>query len=355
MTRPAVLITGCSGLIGTALSRRLASGYELVGLDMKEPPEDTQLDSVTYLDVTSDLSVHDAMRRVRDDHGDHFAAVVHLAAYYDFTGEPSPLYDEITVRGTERLLTALQEVEVERFVFSSTMLVHAPVKPGEHIDEESPLDPHWAYPVSKADTERVIGAKRGRIPVVLLRIAGVYTDVGTQPTLVQQIKRIHQRDLTSFFFPGDSDAGQSLVHLDDAVDAIARSVERRDTLPEEVAILVGEPDPPSYASLQDEIGERIWGDEWPTIRVPEPMAKAGAWVQEKVSDGFIRPYMIELADDHYALDVSRAQELLGWTPRRRLMGTLPGMIRKLGEDPAAWYRANDLEVPEHMEAEPARS
>ena len=34
------------------------------------------------------------------NHGVHVAAVVHLAAYYDFLGEPSTKYDEITVRGT---------------------------------------------------------------------------------------------------------------------------------------------------------------------------------------------------------------------------------------------------------------
>lgn len=32
-------------------------------------------------------------------------------------GAPSPLYDEITVRGTERLLRMLQDFEVEQFIF----------------------------------------------------------------------------------------------------------------------------------------------------------------------------------------------------------------------------------------------
>lgn len=30
--------------------------------------------------------------------------MIHLAAYFDLTGEPNPKYDEITVQGTERLL-----------------------------------------------------------------------------------------------------------------------------------------------------------------------------------------------------------------------------------------------------------
>jgi UDP-glucose 4-epimerase len=71
--------------------------------------------------------VADALARVRRDFGDQIASVIHLAAYYDFAGEPSPLYDEVTVRGTERLLRLLRDFQVGQFVFSSTMLVHSAV------------------------------------------------------------------------------------------------------------------------------------------------------------------------------------------------------------------------------------
>ena len=54
----------------------------------------------------------------------------HLAAYDDFSGEPSPKYDEVTVRGTERLLRRLEPFQIEPFVFSTTMVVHAPCEPG---------------------------------------------------------------------------------------------------------------------------------------------------------------------------------------------------------------------------------
>ena len=58
-------------------------------------------------------------------HGTRIASVIHLAAYYDLSGEPSPLYEQIIVGGTERLLEQLRQFQVEQFVFSSTMLVHA--------------------------------------------------------------------------------------------------------------------------------------------------------------------------------------------------------------------------------------
>ena len=348
--RQTVLITGSSGLIGSEVAKALASDHTVVGLDVQEPPEDTPLDLSLYMDVTSEMSVRDAMDRIRMEYGRDLAAVVHLAAYYDFGGDPSPLYDEITVEGTRRLLRELhrQDFELDRFIFTSTMLVHAPVRPGERIHESTPLDARWAYPRSKLETEGVISAERGSFPSTALRIAGVYDDGGGQPTLVQQIKRIHAQNFESFFFPGDSEAGQALVHLEDAVEGIRLTVERRRELPEEHAVLIGEPEPMGYAELQESIGEELWGGAWPTIRVPEPMAKAAAGVQERTpgEDSFIKPYMIELADDHYALDISRAKELLGWEPEHDFRRELPRILRRMKEDPEAWYRENGVEMPE---------
>ena len=62
-----------------------------------------------------------------------------MAAYYDFSGQDSDAYDEITVKGTDRLLNALSNFELEQFIFTSTMLVHEPCEPGQRIAEDDPL------------------------------------------------------------------------------------------------------------------------------------------------------------------------------------------------------------------------
>jgi nucleoside-diphosphate-sugar epimerase len=90
--------------------------------------------------------------------------------------------------------------------------------------------------------------------------------------------------------------------------------------------------------------------------VPAPVAKVGALVQEKaeplVPDAidhgekpFIRPFMIDMADHHYALDVRKAREMLGWQPRHRLEDELPAMTARLKRDPKAWYEANGMTPP----------
>jgi hypothetical protein len=65
--------------------------------------------------------------------------------------------------------------------------------------------------------------------------------------------------------------------------------------------------------------------------------------------------MIDLADDHYALDISRARQLLGWSPRQSLRETVPKMVTALKSDPEAFYRTNKLEgEPPQRETAAAR-
>jgi nucleoside-diphosphate-sugar epimerase len=300
-----IIVTGSNGLIGSALIERLSDSYNVVGFDIKAPPESLPLAEFQEVDLTSDDSVSNGLRAVREKYGESIASVIHLAAYYDFTGEESPMYETLTVQGTERLLRHLQELQVQQFIFSSTMLVHAPCEPGQRINEDWPLDPRWAYPKSKVRAEEAIRSQRGHIPALVLRIAGVYDDVCHSPFLSNQIQRIYEQQLTSRVFPGDITHGQAYIHLDDLTDAFVRAIDHRRQLPQESVFIIGEPETLGYDEIQRELGRLIHGEEWVTQSIPKPVAKAGAWVLDNVPIGeepFIKPWMIDFSDDHYALD-----------------------------------------------------
>ncbi|MFA7441587.1 MAG: NAD-dependent epimerase/dehydratase family protein [Sphingomonadaceae bacterium] len=354
MDKPIVLITGAAGNIGRSLAAALGDAYIVIGLDREGSQADFPLISV---DFTDDASVAKAMETFRRDHGNRIASVIHLVAFFDFSGEDNPLYESVNVEGTRRLLRALQDFEVEQFVYSGTMLVHAPGRPGEPIDEGREIDPRWAYPKSKAAAEDVIRAEHGHIPYVLLHLAGLYDEKTSVPTLAHQIARIYERDFQSYLYSGSTLAGQSMVHRDDMLDAFRRTVDRRASLPPDAVILIGEERAIGYDALQDELGYLFHGQEdWPTLRLPKPLAAAGAWVQDKlepvVPDAldqgerpFIRPFMVMMADDHYELDTARARQLLGWEARHRLKDELPRMVAAVRADPEAWYKANKLTPP----------
>ena len=355
--KPLVIITGASGGVGTALTQSLRQSYRIIALDRSESEA---ADASYTFDLTDVESIKAAVGEIVEHHGKDIAAVVHLAAYFDFTGEASPLYEKVNEQGTQNLLEALEGLNVERFVYSSTMLVHEPQVPGRRVDEETPIGPTWAYPQSKARTEEVI-RRHASMPYTLLRLAGMYDERTSVPTLSHQIARIYEHTFKSHVYSGNTNAGQACVHKEDMIDAFRRTIDRRHELPRHSEILIGEEHALSYEALQNRIGELIHGKkQWKTVVMPKPLAKTGALLEEKseplVPDAFdkgekpfIRSFMIDMADDHYELDIRRARAQLEWEPQHAIFDSLEAMVDHLLEDPHGWYQANGITPPDWIE------
>lgn len=357
--KPVVVITGSSGLIGQRIAGRLSGDYRLVGLDVKAPDDDGPEVDFIKSDFTDDQSVQEAFETVHQRYGPKLASVLHLAAYYDFNGAESPLYDELTVEGTRRLCQALQKFDdVEQLAFSSSLLVMKPCELGEKLDEQSPTRAEWAYPESKLAAEKVIRENAAEMSTVNLRLAGVYDEDGHSLPICQNIRRIAEKEFESYLFPGDAERGQAFVHLDDLSQLFELVVECRQALGKEEMFLIAEDECLSYEVLQDMIGEHLHGvEDWPTIRIPKAFAKAGAWAKEKMAASeedapFIKAWMVDLADAHYPVDNTRARTLLKWDPQHRLSQTLPEMVRRLKENPRRWYDINNLPPPDDWDALP---
>ncbi len=282
--RPLVLITGATGNLGQSLARALSDSYQVVGLDRKARDGPFP---ILQADFASPAAIDLALHKLRDAFGAHIASVVHLVAYFDFSNADDPRYQSVNIDGTRHLLRALQAFEVEQFIYASTMLVHAPCKPGERIDEIQSIGPRWAYPRSKAAAEAVVSQEHGAIPCVNLRLAGVYDDQSLVPTMAQQFARIYERDLQSYFYSGSTLVGQAMLHREDMLDAFRRTIDRHHALPADTAILVGEADAMGYDALQDRLGALMHGvDDWPTARCPNPSLRPGCGLRPSLNRSF---------------------------------------------------------------------
>ncbi|HLU92517.1 MAG TPA: NAD(P)-dependent oxidoreductase [Membranihabitans sp.] len=338
-----IVVTGSSGRIGFSLIKNLSSDYRLVGLDLKGPPyPPTEAECISF-DITDKRAIGQAMKRIRYGYGNDITSVIHLAAFYSFNTMDSPLYEKVNEEGSRMFLEHLHQFNVEQFIYVSTNLIYKPQEPGQKIDENSPVEVNWGYPESKLHTEKLIRSYNRDIPTVFLRLGGVYTDWCHSIPISQQIKRIYENDLISHFFSGDIHHGSVFVHMEDVIDAIVRTVDRRHDIPNEMAINIGEPETPTYQELQNTIGQLIHDKEWATYEMPKGVAKVGSWLRELWGDPFIKPWMIDRADEHYEYDISRAQEVLGWYPKHRLLDTLPVMIQNLKSEPQKWYEVNNLD------------
>lgn len=344
-----ILITGSSGFIGSALAKQLATKYKIIGLDQGIPKN--KITGVDYriLDISSSEKVGQVLKDILNVYGNRIHSVIHLVAYYSFSGAKSSKYQEITVEGTKNLITQLKNLfAVEQFIFSSTMLVHAPVTPGEEINEFSPVKPAWPYPQSKVDAEKAIRENCGNVPVVNLRIAGVYDDYCHSIPIAQHIVRVYEMQFSSLMFPGNATHGQAFLHLDDLISAMQRLIEKRKQLPAQLTLLLGEDNPLSYGELQAHLGRLIHHHNWPVVRIPAFIAKTGARLLERlplVRDPFIKPWMIPFADEHYDLNIENAARVLDWKPAKNLLQTLTTMVASLKNDPHKWYSDHKIKEP----------
>lgn len=349
MSKQVILITGISGRIGSKVAEYFSQDYQVIGFDVT-PPRNKKMEFIK-VDISSDKSVAKGLEQIKKDHGDKITSVIHLAAYYSFAEPESKKYDQITVKGTQRLLKGLASFQLEQFIFSSTMLVYKPTQPGIKITEDSPIAPSWGYPRSKIQTEQLIHELRKGFCSVNLRIAGVYDDKCHSIPLSNQMQRIFENQIEGHLFSGNIYCGSSFVHMNDLVKAIGLCVKKRKKLSEETNVLIGEPVTFSYDELQRKMAYLIYKKEWKTWSIPKPIAKIGAWFQDHLpfmKPSFIKPWMIRIADDHYELDISKAKECLGWDPKESLDKTLSKWAKELKKDPVDWYKENSLNLPNYL-------
>lgn len=353
MEKEVVVVTGSSGRIGERLVQRLAEAgkYQPIGLDFAGKTSRFPEFEYIFVDLSSDDSVRCAFDRIRKVYGNKIASIVHLAAFYSFEGKHLKLYDKITVQGTRRLLDEAKKMNVEQFLFTSTMLVHDPTKRGQVITEDSPIEGKWHYPASKVKTERLIHEQHGDVPTVILRIAGCYDDRCNCVPLSQHMSRIFEKQLASFVFPGNSNNGVCYTHFDDLIDMMMLFIEKRKELPKESIYLCAEEDSVSYRDLQTRFAQLIWNKKWPMIWIPKIVAKLGSWVQNHtpfMHKPFIKPWMVDLADDNYEVSMEKAKQNLQWEPKRSLRQTLPAMVEDMKKDPVAWYKRHGIPLPHKL-------
>ncbi|MBA2728699.1 MAG: NAD(P)-dependent oxidoreductase [Parachlamydiaceae bacterium] len=343
MEKPIVLITGANGRIGKRLIKKFADSFTIIATD-NEAPEEVEFENYFQMDVTE--SIEQCLEKIKEKFGSKIDSVIHLAAYYSFADQDWKKYQDITIEGTKKLIRNFKKhFQLKQFIFSSTLLVYEQCKLGEKIAEDSPLKPGWEYPRSKVITEQSLHDENEDIHLVIFRIAGCYDDYCNSIPISQQISRIYEKQFRKQFFSGNIDHGNSFLHLDDLAEAFFSAVQKREDLPHEVVIILGEPKSYSYDSLQRKLGKLILHKEFSTYSVPKFFAKTVVWIENHLPfypTPFIQPWMIDIADAHYEVDITLAKNLLDWSPKRDLYETLPLMVQALKKDPVQWYKNHKL-------------
>lgn len=308
-----VLVTGGSGFIGTALSRRLLAaghGVRILALRNTDAESANVEDLVERGAVFIEGSVDDAERRREALAG---AAVVHhIAAVMREADIPDSAFWDINVAATRELVAESREQGVQRFVYCSTMGVTGDTR-GTRVDETAPYRPKDIYTRTKAAAEEWLMEEVSRtgFPATAVRPADAY---GPGDQRLLKLFRMIQKG--SFFYLGSGEGRRHMVYIDDLVDGML-AAQQEETALGEVFLLAG-PSPIALRDLVERIA-RALSVPAPRRRLPYGPVRALSVLVEAVCQPLgvqppIYPRRVDFYAHDYEFDIGKAERMLGWRP-----------------------------------------
>ncbi len=312
-----VLVTGATGTLGRRLILSLLGRVDhLVVLSRSPVSLFADLDQVESIrgDLVSGEGVDRACRGVD--------TVIHLASYSPLPGDPEPeehpAHFDVTVTGTARLLASARRAGVERLVFVSSVRAERGAT---------------AYGRAKREAEEMLLSAAGSGPVcTVLRLPALYGP-GVPGNIARLVALVNSGRCPPLPETGNR---RSLVHLDDAAAAVARTA-LGPLLPER---LYGVSDGEAYSgrrvytAIAAALGRRV-----PRWIVPAWLLRAGAACGDLVQRGTglslpLNSGNLEKLLGSEWVDGTPFARDSGFEPRYTLESALPDLVAdRLGRSP----------------------
>jgi nucleoside-diphosphate-sugar epimerase len=344
-----VVITGSSGFLGRHLLEEMKEDYQIVGMARRSPARTGAPlhRNITWyqVDIRDRRSLKQAFREVRRLGGAEI--VIHLAAYYDFTGENHPDYTRTNVEGLRNVLDECQILGLRRFVFASSAAA-CDFKSGDRtIDENSVPDARHPYGTSKRLGEEMLREYENEFPSCIIRFAALFSDWCEYPPLFVFLNSWLSTSWRRRILGGKGLFAVPLLHVREGVKVVRGAVEHCDDLPPGQVLLAGpEITVPTRQLFEDATLYQSGVAQKPLI-LPRRLCGLGMTLRDRLRGllgerPFERTWMASYIDRQLKTDARRTRNLVGWEPRERLSITrrLPFLIENRKSDPAEWYRRN---------------
>jgi len=309
-----LLVTGCNGFIGRALSQRCVAEGRNVRGTVRSASKSGMLPEGVEPIIVPDIGSNTDWTGALDNVSEvvHLAACVHLrrrATHDD--------YFRINTAGTACLAHAAAEAGIRRLVYLSTVKVHGEGRE-EPYSETDPAAPQGPYAVSKHAAENALKevSKRSLLETVVLRPPLVYGP-GVGANFLRLIRLLDRR----LPLPLASVSNRrSMIFLDNLVDAILACL--REPKAAGRTYLAADEErlstPQLIAHIADFLGVPARLFAFP----PFLLRLAGTLVGKKEETDRLLGTLVA--------DTSKIQQELNWRPRYSLSEGLRATI--------AWYR-----------------
>ena len=346
----AILITGSSGYLGSALCVDLSRDHNIIGLYRRYPSKKLREAAPGVQwgkgDIVDRSCVDLAFERGAAN-GFRIDYVIHLAAYTDFGEKWHDEYYDSNILGTDNIIKIASEAGVRRILFSGSVVAMPPLPDGNLLTEKSPACGTTAYPLSKAMGEKLLKENSNRVPIIVLRIGGVFTDWCELPPLYSVMK-LWSKPFIGRIMPGRGNSGFPYIHRKDLV-GIVRKIVEKDACLDRFETLFASHEGCTYQKelfpiIRKESNKRFC---MKPLNVPPVLAKPVLHAKYVLNalirkETYERAWMIDYVDRPFRVDTTYTREKLGWnpTPGLHILERLPVLMKNFTSHYRQWDMRN---------------
>lgn len=307
-----VTVTGATGFLGSYMVRLLVEkGFNVRGT-YRNSKKAEFLKEIGVEPIYSDLGDPSTFPPVVKGSD----VVIHLAAYYTFTGKKN-LYQKYNVEATKLLADAALKHKVMRFIYCSSTEAIGPVD-NPPADENTPPRPQFLYGWSKLEAEHEVERVGGKgLEYTIIRPSGLYGPQNVDDISYWFITSFANGGIYSKFKVGSGESLVQFTHVKDAALGFLLTIEKLEASKNQVFIIADEK---AYTYNQVySILSKISGIPEPTTSVPPTLAKAlllPLHIYSLVKKGNLlyRMDIVDAVTKHRAYSIEKAKRFLGYRP-----------------------------------------
>lgn len=329
-----ILVTGATGLVGSALCRRLAGEARRVRALVRPTSDASFLKNIGVELMVGDVAEAADCRRAARGAG----VVYHCAAYVSDWAEAQEMI-RVNVEGLQAMMEAASRAGARRFVYLSSLVVLGHASQVD-LDESAPVVVTGdAYNRTKVLAEELAlryHRERG-LPVTIIRPPYIYGPRDRQflPRLLATLRKGAFRYIGSGFQPF------SLVYVENLLDAVLAAAARTEAVGQVYHVTDGEP--VTRRQLVEAVCDGL-GLARPTRSVPLWVARPacrfmeGAWrLLGKREAPLLNRFRLKFMATPLTFSIEKARRELGYEPR---VSFKEGMAETL-----AWWRQRERKHP----------
>ena len=244
--------------------------------------------------------------------------MIHLAAYYDFTGEEHPEYYRTNVQGLRNILDLSGLVGTRHFIFSSSVAASAFPAPAAALTETSLADGKHIYAKTKRIGEDMLAEYRDVFRSVIVRFAALFSDWCEYPPLYMFLDTWLSSRWNRRVLGGMGQSAIPYLHVHEVPRFFSCLIDRLPDLAPGQVVIASPDGAVSHLALFKVATREYLGHRVKPLFMPKPLCGPGIRVRDLLGRvlgerPFERTWMAEYIDQQMTVNAawSRATPRLG--------------------------------------------